>query len=88
MFFKQQDHTGLANMKFKHFLAYIRQRYGLSTNKLDVYFITRLSQKSGIAEIEIKNLIEKANYAERLPVEEDFLIAFHQELEHFYKNCK
>ncbi len=88
LFFKQQDHTGLTNMKFKHFLAYIRQRYGLNTNKLDQYFITRLSQKSGIAEHTIKSLMEKATYAERLPVEEGFLIDFHQELERFYKTCK
>jgi hypothetical protein len=88
LFFKQQDHTGLSNMKFKHFLAYIRQRYGLSTNQLDQYFITRLSQKSGVAENIIKSLIEKATYAERLPVEEEFLISFHQDLERFYKMCK
>jgi hypothetical protein len=88
LFFKQEDHTGLSNMKFKHFLAYARQRYGLNTSKLDQYFIIRLSQKSGVAENIIKSLIEKATYAERLPVEEDFLIAFHQELERFYKLCK
>jgi hypothetical protein len=88
LFFKQQDHTGLSNMKFKHFLAYVRQRYGLNTSKLDQYFIVRLSQKSGVSESLVKSLVEKATYAERLPVEEEFLIAFHQEIERFYKMCK
>jgi hypothetical protein len=88
LYFRQQNHTGLANMKFKHFLAYVRQRYGINTTQFDEPFFFRLAQKSGIDIAHIRQLIEKAQYAERLPIDENYLTAFHQDLELFYSNCK
>lgn len=88
LYFFQQNNTGLAQMQIKHFMAFIRHRYGISTTTHDSKFITRLAQKSNIEEQHIKAILDDANYVQQYAVDEVFLIGIHKKLEHFYKNCR
>lgn len=88
LYFFQQNHTGLAQMKVKHFMAFIRQRYGIPTTSLDNQFITRLAQKSNIAEQHIKAIVDDVNYVNQYAIDESFLTGIHKKLEYFYKNCR
>lgn len=88
LYFFQQNHTGLAQMQAKHFMSFVRQRYGIPTTSLDNQFITKLSQKSNIAEQHIKAIIDDVNYVNQFAIDESFLTGIHKKLEYFYQNCR
>lgn len=88
LYFRQRNHTAIAKMKYKHFLSFIRQRYGISTTQLNEAFFQRLTQKSGVSQANIKEILESSAYLERYAVDEAFLVRFHQQLSYFYQNCK
>lgn len=89
LYFLQNDHKKLCLQKMKLFLAYIRERYFLSTKDLDDPFVDRLAGKSEIPkEIVRKILLYYKNIQSSPFVSEKTLIEFHLEMDKFYKNCK
>ncbi len=89
LYFLQSDHKKLCLQKMKLFLAYLRERYYLSTKELDEQFVDRIALKSEIPkDIISKILLYYKNIQSSSFVSEQTLIEFHLEMDKFYKNCK
>ena len=89
LYFLQNDHKKLCIQKMKLFLAYLRERYFLSTKDLDDSFIEKVVAKSEIPkEVVQKILLYYKNIESSSFVSEKTLIEFHLEMDKFYKNCK
>ena len=89
LYFLQNDHKKLCKQKMKLFLGHVRDRYNITTKKIDPAFVEKLSTKSEIPEAIINKIldyyknIDSSNF-----VSDNTLINFHQELAKFYKNSK
>lgn len=89
LYFAQQNHRNLAFQKMKYFLVYIRDHYSLSTQNLDSEFLERLQRLSEVPQDKIDAIFTEFNRIKGIPqITEDTLIAFHQKIEYFNKNCK
>ncbi|MEL6862951.1 MAG: DUF4350 domain-containing protein [Bacteroidota bacterium] len=89
LYFMRQDHRKLSLQKMKLFLAYIRERYHLSTSELDEPFAQKLASHSEVS----RNIIDKIllinkNINSSKFVSEKTLIEFHLIMDQFYKQCK
>ena len=89
LYFLQNDHKKLSQQKMKLFLSYIRDRYNLITTSTDAEFKKRLAAKSEIAPEVINKIFDAYDGIKRSGfVSEEKLIAFHKQMDEFYKNCK
>ena len=57
LYYKQRDHTAIANKRINSFLEEIRYYYKLRTEELDSSFIDLLSERSGVARGSVEGLI-------------------------------
>ena len=88
LYHDKRDHKNLCNKMSSYFLEYIRTRYKLLTNRLDEAFIESLHLKSGYPKSELNRIISFINYLEGPnAISDEKLIAFHKQLESFYKNA-
>jgi len=89
IYYQQGNHRKICLKKMTLFLSFIRDRYYLSTNEKDDDFMTRLAAKSDIPLSIINQIfLYHKNIDSSTFVSEKTLIAFHQEMDKFYKNCK
>ncbi len=89
LYFLQNDHKKLSIQKMKLFLAHVRNRYNISTKKIDAEFVKRLSIKSEIPEETINTILKFYNNIKGSTfVSDTTLIDFHQVLDKFYHNSK
>lgn len=88
LYFNKQEHTSLSRTQYKQWQWFVRQRYSLKTNILDVVFTKKLALSSGIEQEKIQHIIDAGIYIEMYEVGQGSLIQFHKELEYFYKKCK
>lgn len=89
LYFLQNDHRKIALHKMRLFLAFIRERYYLSTQAIDSTFVQQLNLKSEIPTKDIDAiLLLYKNIKSSSFVSEKILIDFHKKIEGFYKNCK
>jgi hypothetical protein len=87
--FLQRNHKQLALQKMKLFLAFVRERYHLSTRDLNEEFLERLAAKSEVEKATLqKILLLHDNISRSGFVSENTLLDFHRLLEGFYKRCK
>jgi hypothetical protein len=69
-----------------YFLEHIRNRYKLSTNRLDDEFITALGRKTAQPENNIREIISFINNIDETgEMADEHLADFHKKLEEFYK---
>ena len=57
LYYRQSEHSAIALKQIDFFLGEVRRRYYLPTDRLDDQFILLLSERSGVAEEETKELI-------------------------------
>lgn len=57
LYYQEGDHDNIIEKKIIYFLEKIRNEYVLDTQKLDEHFITKLQQKSGKDENDIRELV-------------------------------
>ena len=57
LYYKQRDHTAVANKRINSFLEEIRYYYKLRTEELDDSFINLLAERSGVAQGNVEKLI-------------------------------
>jgi hypothetical protein len=80
------DHRDLCKKMSAYFLEHVRNRYKLPTNELNDAFIKNLHNKTNIDEVEIGAIVSFIKELEkRFTISERQMIAFHQQLESFYK---
>ncbi|MFI5149055.1 MAG: hypothetical protein ACHQRM_04930 [Bacteroidia bacterium] len=89
LYYQQQDHPKLCAQKMKLFLLFIRDRYYLQTNIPEEKLIAKIAAKSKIPPADVA-LIFSMNHSLQntvIKVDADDVIAFHKQLEHFYRHC-
>lgn len=57
LYYKQKDHYRIAEKKIEFFLEKIRSYYKVRTDELDANFVRLLAERSGIAESQVKHLV-------------------------------
>ncbi len=89
LYFQQGNNKQLSLQKFTHFQDFIRTKYALNFKKNTSDFAARLSQKSGIHESKIKEILTiHDNIDSSTFLSDATLTKFHLAINHFYKNCK
>jgi hypothetical protein len=86
LYYEKGDNTDLSRKMSAYFLEHVRNKYKISTNKLDDDFILSLQRKTGYSETYIRELISFIKSLEDMPVvADDQLADFHRRLEEFYR---
>lgn len=86
LYHEKRDNKNLAKKMAAYFLEHIRNRYKLSTNRLDDEFITSLGRKTAQLENNIREIISFINNIDETDeIADQQLADFHKKLEEFYK---
>ncbi len=86
LYYQQRDHFGIADKKIQHFLAFLRQRFHLSTADLDEEFCESLAAKSGLARPEVDRLVQGIERTRRAGhLAEYELLDLNRRIETFYQ---
>lgn len=86
LYHDKADHKNLCRKMAAYFLEHVRTRYKLPTAELDNKFVQALHAKTGIAENELNGIVYFIRELDNVfGVGEKQLIAFHHQLELFYK---
>lgn len=89
LYMQQGSHGKLIKLKEKTFLNFIAERYYILTNKADAAFIDKVATKSQVSKEHISSIFNDfIELQGAFDVDDDQLIALHQKIEYFYKNCK
>jgi hypothetical protein len=89
LFFKAQDHRGLALSKMDLFLAFVRERYRIKTKRLDTEFTKLLAAKSQVTTADIDMIVNQYEVVRNAEdISEISLVYFHNRIEEFFKKCK
>ncbi|HEY5406102.1 MAG TPA: hypothetical protein VIJ92_03405 [Ginsengibacter sp.] len=87
LYLQKKDNNHIAEKMITYFYEHIRNKYFISTSKIDDEFINSLSGKSGVPKEttqQLFSLIERVHSGER--VDDKTLIQLNIEIENFYKN--
>lgn len=86
LYYEKRDNKNLCQKMIAYFLEHIRNRFKLSTSKLDDEFIFSLQRKTGQPEINIRKIVSFINSLDKAEMISDAQLGdFHKELEQFYK---
>lgn len=89
VYFQKGNHANIADKKIQHLLLYIRERFGLRTNELNEDFKETLTQKTGLARMDIDLLFSEIAHAERSGhLSEYALLSLNRRIEDFYQRVK
>ncbi|WP_027001454.1 DUF4350 domain-containing protein [Hugenholtzia roseola] len=93
LYFQEQDHVRLAELKIKLFWDFVRNKYQIETQVRNPDFYRKLAQKAQISETylsQIQKLIEVVERARqaRIQISAEKLMALHEHLTYFYKKSK
>lgn len=93
LYIRQKDHRKICMTKMKLFLAFIRERYGLSTktnNKQETeLLIRRIANLSEVDQKHVEKIFQSdKDIIKAYEVTNKMLVDFHHLVEHFYQNCK
>lgn len=90
LYYQQADHASIAEKKIQYWLAYVRQRFNISTTELDEEFKETLTAKSGLERSEIDRLLGRIGqvryFSGNLP--ENQLVDLSNQIEQFYQRTK
>jgi hypothetical protein len=86
LYHEKRDNKNLGKKMTAYFLEHIRNRYKLSTNRLDDEFITSLGRKTAQPENNIREIVSFINNIDETgEMADEHLADFHKKLEEFYK---
>ena len=86
LYHEKRDNKNLSKKMAAYFLEHIRNRYKLSTNRLDDEFITSLCRKTAQPENNTREIVSFINNIDESDEIADVQLAeFHKKLEEFYK---
>ncbi len=85
VYYEQRNNLNIAQKKIIFFLEHLRTKYYLRTNKLDMDFIERLSQKTGVSYSFAQDMVNHINYISvQKQINDHELIKLNQLIEQFY----
>ncbi|MCB9189073.1 MAG: hypothetical protein H6599_07300 [Flavobacteriales bacterium] len=87
LYYQQKQHNKLVNHMLQIFVTFVREHYYINLTTKQPDLPLRLSEKSGIEETRIKNIIERFRSAKSKQFSEQELIDLYVELEYFYQHC-
>lgn len=88
LYYDKGDHRNLCRKMASYFLEHVRNRYKLSTGRLDDEFVRNLHYKSGVDQHEISDIVSFVKYLEQAAgVNQQQLVHFHKQLELFYQKA-
>jgi len=88
LYYDKGNHTNLCKKMGLYFLEHVRNKYKLTTSKLDDEFINNLKYKSGVDETSIREIVSFIKYLEDAPgISSRQITTFHSQLESFYKKA-
>lgn len=89
VYYEQRDNRNIAQKKILYFLEHLRTKYYLKTNALDMDFIERLSQKTGVEPSFAREIVNHINYINvQQKVTDNELIFLNQLIQQFYTQSK
>ncbi|WP_428742733.1 DUF4350 domain-containing protein [Tenacibaculum sp.] len=84
MYYEKSDHENIAEHKINYFLEYIRNKYRLSTLKIDERFYKNLANRSGNSEEKVIDLFQKIQQIQsKSNITEEDLVALNKAIEDF-----
>ncbi|CAG5085802.1 hypothetical protein CRYO30217_02891 [Parvicella tangerina] len=87
LYYQQKQHNKLVNHMLNIFVSFVRERYYINLTTKQPDLPKRLSEKSGIEEGKIKEIIERFRSAKAKKFSEQELIDLYVQLEYFYQHC-
>jgi len=87
LYLQKKNNNHIAEKMITYFYEHIRNKYFISTSKIDDEFVNSLSGKSGVPKEKTQHLftlIERVQSGEN--VDDETLIQLNKEIENFYKN--
>ena len=90
LYFLQNNHRGLCKQMMRHYLAFVRNKYSLSTLKINEELFSKIASRSKVNIETIRNIFNSFGLIDKTAAEinDKELINFHQSIDSFYKNCK
>ena len=87
LYFLQDNHKMLCQLKMKLFLASVRDHYHLATDQLDEQFVQKLAAKSEVKSEVLKKIVTfHQNISKSQFVSDKTLAEFQRLFEHYYQN--
>ncbi|UII26148.1 DUF4350 domain-containing protein [Fulvivirga maritima] len=89
LYFEEQNHKRIADHAWQLFLSYIRNKYYIQVQKIDEETIKKISLKSQVSVQEIEAIAKHYDRLDfKVEISAEDLMAFHNQIELFYKNSK
>lgn len=91
LYYQNGNHLDMARKKMKYFLYFVRSKYGIHAEGLDVQQIRKLSEKSKVNEVEVQSIFDQYHLIEerfKQSIEANRLINLYNAIENFYNHCK
>lgn len=87
LYYEKGDHANLAHKMVAYFMEHARSRYKIFAQKPDEDFVKELSDKSGVSEPLVRDIVTQVNRINNTGVYTDTeLIALQKNIEAFYNN--
>lgn len=87
LYYQQKQHNKLVNHMLQIFVTFVRERYYINLTTKQPDLPLRLSEKSGIEETKINDIISQFRSAKSKQFSEAELISLYVQLEYFYQHC-
>jgi len=87
--FNKKENAYIIDLKFRHLLDYIRNRYYMDTSVLDNRFVLALEQRSGVEAKYIRRILDKYKALDVIVKPgPEFLTEFSEAVDFFYARCR
>ena len=88
LYLKQDKHYKFIKHYEQSFIHFIKDKYYISSPKIDKEYIAAVALKSDIEEEKILQIFKRFERAKKsYDFSSDQLIVLHKKIEYFYKNC-
>ncbi|HYW95411.1 MAG TPA: DUF4350 domain-containing protein [Bacteroidales bacterium] len=88
LYFKTGNHANIAQKKTIYLKDFLRERYYIRDISLAGGDIELISSKTGVEESLVRKLVKEMEFFEgRKKITESALIAYHKDMQEFYRNC-
>lgn len=89
LYYAHKNHKKICILKMRNFLAMVRTRFGISTQKMDEKFAQQLGRRIGVEEKEIREVIDFYSRIKKSNnISDEVLRTFYSKIETLYTKCK
>lgn len=89
LYYQQHNNKNLAQKMIGHWLEYVRSRFYLNTQQLDLTFTATLARKAGVEEAAVRHIVDCIHDIQLSEqVSDTYLMDFYKVINQFYLNTK